>query len=77
MCTSLIQRDEPLQYSGPAFPFIAALKAAVAAHELREDRMKLIFSFELELERIHQSDEVLRLGGSSATIIGSRLDAPT
>lgn len=43
----------------PALPLVAVLEARVARHEVRQERVQLVLCAQLELERVHEGDEVL------------------
>lgn len=53
------REDAPVQDLGPALPLVRVLEARVARHEVGEERVQLVLCAQLELERVHESDEVL------------------
>jgi len=53
------REDAPVQDFGPALPLVRVLEARVARHEVGEERVQLVLCAQLELERVHERDEVL------------------
>lgn len=63
----LIERDEPIEKLGTDLGAVLVLAnfvaATITAHKFTQEWMQLVFGPQLELECVHESDEVLRCLG--------------
>lgn len=61
-----LDTNAPMQDLGPPLPLARSLEPRVPAHQIRQQRVKLILGPQFEFESVHEGDKVLQTRSRSA-----------